>query len=111
MYQPTKVTSAALKRFPALYKLQARQIIEYECRTAISTTADCFIIASLLALIEEFDFGTAENATRLQRFAAKLQSIIDNGADSYDDAVKQGLLNRLHAHGVEYNAHDYRKTI
>ena len=35
-----------------------------------------------------------------------LQNIIDTGADYYDDAVAEGLKNRLHNLGVNYTGGD-----
>ena len=98
-----KVTIKAINRFPELYKRQTLQFLYYEKRDGIRTTANTFIMASVLALIEEFDFGTTENATRIPRFIAKLQEIVDVNAEYYDDAVAEGLKNKLHGLGIEYN--------
>lgn len=98
-----EVTAKTINRFPMLYKIQARQAIEYEVKDAIRITADSFVMASMLALVEEFGFGTNERSTRLPRFIERLQSIIDTNADHYDDAVAIGLRNKLHGLGIEYN--------
>ena len=97
------VTEKTINRFPMLYKIQAKQAIEYEVKDAIRITADSFVMASVLALIEEFDFGTTKTSTRVHRFIARLQSIIDTNAEHYDDAVAIGLRNKLHGLGIEYN--------
>ena len=96
------MTAEAIRRFPELYKRIATKAIKYEVSEAIGTTADCFVMASLLALIEEFEYGTAANGTKLRRFLKKLQEVIDVNSEFYDDAVKEGLYNKLHAYGVEY---------
>lgn len=96
------VTEKTINRFPMLYKIQAKQAIEYEVKDAIRITADSFVMASLLVLIEEFGFGTTKNSTRIHRFIARLQNIIDTNAEHYDDAVAIGLRNQLHRLGVEY---------
>lgn len=96
------MTAEAIKRFPELYKRIATKAIQYEVSETIRTTADCFVMASLLALIEDFDFGTAANSTKLHRFLKKLQEIIDVNSEFYDDAVAEGLYNKLHAYGIEY---------
>lgn len=97
------VTAKTINRFPMLYKIQAKQAIEYEVKDAIRITADAFVMASILALVEEFGFGTTEQSTRIPRFIERLQSIIDTNADHYDDAVAIGLRNKLHGLGIEYN--------
>ena len=97
------VTLKTVNRFPAIYKIQAQQAIRYEVHEAIRITADSFVMASLIALIEEFDFGTNERATKIHRFVKKLQEVIDVSADFYDDAVAEGLQNRLHNYGINYN--------
>jgi hypothetical protein len=96
-------TAKTINRFPVLYKMQAQKVIEYEVADAIRITADSFVMASILALVEEFGFGTTGNATRICRYIAKLQSIIDTNAEHYDDAVAEGLRNKLHNLGIEYN--------
>lgn len=97
------VTLKTVNRFPALYKMQAQKAIQYEVHDSIRTTADAFVMASMIALIEEFDFGTNERATKIHRFVKKLQEVIDVSADFYDDAVAEGLQNKLHNYGINYN--------
>lgn len=96
------VTAKTINRFPMLYKIQAQKAIEYEVRDSIRITADSFVMASILALVEEFGFGTTEQSTRIPRFIERLQSIIDVNAEHYDDAVAIGLRNKLHGWGIEY---------
>lgn len=103
MIPVTKATLKTVNRFPELYKRQALQVIDYEKKDAIRMTADSFVMASILALVEEFDFGTAQNSTRVGKFIAKLQEIIDTSAEYYDNAVVEGLHNKLRMLGIEYN--------
>ena len=97
-----KATMQTIKRFPELYKRQATQVIHAEVDDAIRTTADSFVMASIIALIEEFGFGTNERATRVKRYIAKLQETIDTNAEFYDNAVAEGLHNKLSAYGLDY---------
>jgi hypothetical protein len=97
------ITAKTINRFPMLYKMQAQKAIEYEVRDAIRTTADSFVMAAILALVEEFDFGTKPNSSRIPRFVMKLQDIIDINAAYYDDAIAEGLRNKLHNLGIEYD--------
>lgn len=99
----SKATLQTIKRFPELYKRQALQVIDREQTEAIRMTADSFVMASMIALVEEFGFGTTENSTRLNRFVSKLQEVIDTSAEYYDNAVVEGLHNKLHALGIDYN--------
>lgn len=92
-----------INRFPMVYRMQAQKAIDYAVRDTVRVTADAFIMASVLALIEEFDFGTKEQSTRIPRFIAKLQDVIDTNADFYDDAIAEGLKNKLHNYGIEYD--------
>lgn len=103
MIPVSKATLKTINRFPELYKRQALQVLDYEKHETIRMTADSFVMASLIALVEEFGFGTTETSTRLNRFVAKLQEIIDTSAEYYDDAVVEGLHNKLHALGIDYN--------
>ena len=99
----SKATMQTIKRFPELYKRQAMQVIDREVDEAIRKTADCFVMASILVLVEEFGFGTiGANATKVKRFTEKSQEVIDTNAEYYDDAVAEGLRNRLSNQGVCY---------
>ena len=98
----SKVTAKTINRFPYIYKIQAQQAIQYEVQEAIRITADSFVMASMLALIEEFGFGTNARSTRILRFRDALQKIIDTNADFYTDAVAEGLKSRLHNYGIDY---------
>jgi hypothetical protein len=102
MIKVSKATMATIKRFPELYKRQAMQVIDTEVRSAISITSDAFVMGAMLVLIEEFGFGTKEDSTRLPRFVKALQEVIDINATQYDDAVAEGLRNRLHHLGINY---------
>ena len=106
MIPVSKATLQTIKRFPELYKRQALQVIDHEQSEAIRMTADSFVMASMIALVEEFGFGTTPNSTRIGRFIAKLQKVIDTNAEFYDNAVVEGLHNKLHALGVDYNLRD-----
>ena len=103
MIPVSKATLQTVKRFPELYKRQALQAIDREASEAIRITADTFVMGAILALVEEFGFGTTENATRVNRFVKKLQEIIDTNADYYTDAVAEGLHNKLANLGIDYN--------
>ena len=106
MIPVSKATLKTINRFPELYKRQALQVIDHEQSEAIRMTADSFVMAAMIALVEEFDFGTTPNSTRIGRFIAKLQEVIDTNAEYYDNAVVEGLHNKLHALGVDYNLRD-----
>jgi hypothetical protein len=103
MVKVSKATLATIRRFPELYKRQSMQVIDSEVRRAISITSDAFVMASMLVLIEEFGFGTKEDSTRLPRFVKALQDTIDTNAEQYDDAVAEGLRNRLSNLGVNHD--------
>ena len=102
MIKVSKATMATIKRFPELYKRQAMQVIDKECRDAINITADSFVMASMLVLIEHFGFGTKEGSTRVYKFIEELQKTIDFSADYYEDAMAEGLRNKLHSYGVDF---------
>lgn len=102
MIKVSKATMATIKRFPELYKRQAMQVIDWEVRDAISITADAFVMGAMLVLIENFGFGTQEGSTRIYKFVDELQKIIDFSAERFDDAVAEGLRNRLHNLGINY---------
>lgn len=103
MIPVSKATLKTINRFPELYKRQALQVIDHEQSEAIRMTADSFVMASMIALVEEFDFGTTPNSTRIGRFIAKLQEVIDTNAEYYDNAVVEGLHNKLQRLGIDYN--------
>lgn len=98
----TQATMKTINRFPELYKRQALQVIDSELHDKISITADSFVMASMLAVIEVFHCGTSANSTKLKEYITALQSIIDTNALFFEDSVAIGLRNRLHERGVEY---------
>lgn len=92
-----------VNRFPELYKRQAQNAINYAVKDTLDITADSFVIASLIVLIEEFGWGTDEKrATKIPRFMKALQETIDINADKFDDAVAEGLRIRLHNLGIDF---------
>ena len=96
-------TMKQLKHFPELYKRQATQIIRDVGHDVVNTTVDAMICASLIALIEEFQFGNTRNSTKLKRFVKRVNELIDINSLYYGDAVAYGLQNKLHNLGVEYD--------
>lgn len=106
MIPVSKATVKVINRFPELYKRQALQAIDTESSRSIRSTADAFLMAAMLVLIEEFDFGTTATSTKLTRFVQAMQNKIDTSADFYEIAVIEGLHNQLLSHGVEYNINE-----
>lgn len=98
----TQATMKTINRFPELYKRQALQVIDREKSDAVRTTAHAVVMGAMLAFIEVTRCGTAANSTKLKKYVAALQSIIDTNALFYEDSVAIGLRNRLHDLGVEY---------
>jgi hypothetical protein len=94
----SKATLQTIKRFPELYKRQALQVIDREQSEAIRITADSFVMASMLVLVDDFEFDEES----IRHYVSCLQKTIDTSADYYEDAVAEGLRNRLHNHGIEY---------
>ena len=92
-----------LNAFPSRLKIIAHSVVDSEVRDKVAITADTMLMAAMLTLIEDFEFGkrTCDNA-RLRRFVAGVQERVDTAADLYTDAVAIGLKNRLHTYGIEY---------
>lgn len=98
----SKATLKTINRFPELYKRQALQVLDSEIHDKIRITADSFVMASMLAVIEVFHCGTSSNSTKLKEYITALQSIINTNAMFYEDSVAIGLRNKLHDMGVDY---------
>lgn len=104
MVKVSKATMATIKRFPELYRRQCLQVIRDENREYARVVADCFVMASMLVLIEEFEWSTDdENDTRLATFLKALQEQVDSSADFYEDAVREGLHHKLEWYGLNYD--------
>ena len=103
MIPVSKATMKVIDRFPELYKRQAKQVIDQEKGKAIRSTANAFVMATMIVLVEDFGFGTAATSTKILKFRDALQKVIDTSADYYTDAVVEGLHNRLHNLGIEYD--------
>lgn len=93
MIKGKKATIATIMRFPELYRRQAMQVI----RDTTSTAVDTMVMAGILYFAEN---GREEE---IPGFIAYVQKTVDAGADFYEDAVAEGLRNRLHnQYEIEY---------
>lgn len=80
---------------------QERRIADCET-AAISKTLECVVGAAMLVLIDEFGFGTRPRAdARLPRFVEGLRREINASSLRYDDAILEGIRNKLHNRGVD----------
>ena len=93
---------AQIRRFPMVYRVQAENACVYAMTDAIDISCDASIMASVLALIEVFGWGTGKSATRIPRFMAEVQKNMDKFAERDGDAMAEGMRARLHNYGVEY---------
>ena len=91
-----------LKQMPDKYRIIMRKILDYEIRDTVRVSVDTILMAAILAGVEEGFWGTWGNATRIPRFVARINKIVDTNVDRYDDAVAEGLKAKLHSLGVEY---------
>lgn len=94
----SKASIKMLKRMSEKDRVLANAVLNEEIHDKVSITADSFVCASMLVLVEQFDFGKV----RIERFLKALQEQIDNGADFYEDAVAEGLANKLKSKGFDY---------
>lgn len=101
MRMPEKVKKQ-VARFPMVYRIQAENAIDIAVRDAIDITADSFIMAGMLTLIEDFGFGTTEYSTKLKKYIAGIQKRIDTNAEKFEDAVAEGFRVQLHNYGVDF---------
>lgn len=98
----TPMTAKMLKQMPDKYRIIMRKILDYEIRDTVRVSVDTILMAAILAGVEEGFWGTWGNATRIPRFVARVNKIVDTTVDRYDDAVAEGLRAKLHSLGVEY---------
>lgn len=99
-YNPTMMK--ALRRFPPVYKKQTIVMLDMVRHDAVRRTFDGVMCAAMLVLIQEFDFGTKANSTRLKRFVAKMQEYVDYNCALYDEDFTEGMIAQLKAHNVDY---------
>ena len=95
----SKASIAMLKRMSDKDRILANAVLKEEVHDKISITADSFVCASMLVLMEEFGFGK----TRIERFIKALQEQIDTSAEFYDDAITEGLIAKLANKGICYD--------
>lgn len=92
----------AIKRFPTAYKIQVEKMLDEAIKDTTCIVSDTMLQAAMIALIEDFGFGTNKRSNRIQKFVKSVQNIVDTTAMRYDDAMAYGLNNRLHELGIEY---------
>lgn len=91
-----------LKQLPDKQRVITKAILQSEIRDTVRVSVDTILMAAILAGVEEGFWGTWGNATRIPRFVARVNKIVDTTVDRYDDAVAEGLRAKLHSLGVEY---------
>lgn len=96
----------AIRRFPPLYKKQAIVMLDMVRHDAVRRTFDGVICAAMLVLIQEFDFGTRANSTRLKKFVDAMQKYVDYNCTFYDEDFVEGMIAQLKAHNVDYVGED-----
>lgn len=89
MVKVSKITHDTLNRFPCKYKILAFKALDYEVRDGMGITMDTAISAALLY------FAERGRVDEIPAFIEHMQKTIDTGADYYEDAVAEGLCNRL----------------
>lgn len=93
MIQGKKATPATLRRFPELYRRQAMQVV----RDTTSIAIDTIVMAGTLYFAEN---GREDE---IPGFIDFLQRTVDTSSEYYEDAVAEGLRNRLHNEfGIDY---------
>lgn len=101
-----------------LTPMQARIAHEYlmtNTKERLREFIDINFMASILALIENFGWGTTATSTRIPRFRNAVNDILEEVFDhqslsgdvmyKYDGCGFERLRIRLHRHGVEYDAY------
>ena len=102
MVKMCKAAWDIIKRLPYREQIQASKALCIQSGRDVATAVDVIMMASMLYHIEHDGYGTREGSVRLKRYVAGVQSIVDTNCDYYDDAVAEGLRNRLHNLGIDY---------
>ena len=96
MIPVSKATLATIRRFPELYKRQSMQVLQSEVRDKSGIAIDTMLMATLLYFAEN------DREEEIPGFIDFVQKTVDTSAEYYEDAVAEGLRNRLHNLGIEY---------
>ena len=68
-----------------------------------SYAIDIVIVSAVLALIEQFGWGSGKRATRIPRFIAAVEKTLQEACDRYDHAFAMtALQKRLDNYGITY---------
>jgi hypothetical protein len=87
------------------YKTNSRREadLKNERVRVLDRTVDTMVCASMLVLIDEFGFGTRQyQRSRLLRFKNALEKLLFDSAEFYEEAMMEGLRNRLMDRGITY---------
>lgn len=66
----------AIKRFPTAYKIQVEKMLDEAIKDTTCIVSDTMIQAAMIALIEDFGFGTNKRSNRIQKFVNKKEEKI-----------------------------------
>lgn len=92
--------------FDAAVEAKSREIF----KSYDTYVTDIVIISAVLALVDEFGWGSGKRATRIPRFIAAVEKTLQEACDRYDHAFAMtALQKRLDNYGITYerkNEHD-----
>lgn len=81
------------------------ETIENERKKLGSSVLDVFLMASMLTLIEDFQWGSIERKgiePKIKKFLRCLTARMGDYTDTYDDGIKIALRNHLRQIGIVY---------
>ena len=86
-----------------IFELAAEEKARKLFRDYDTYTTDIVIISAVLALVEEFGWGSSKRATRIPRFIAAVEKTLQDACDRYEHAFAMTALSkRLNDYGIVY---------
>lgn len=93
---------ARMQKASAVDKMNIRRMVSELTTDYGRMMFDFAAMLALITMVEDFGFGTGENATRIPRFVKAMQERMDDYTDRMEECAPQHAWNKLQEHGIEY---------
>ena len=95
-----------MQRASAVDKMNIRRMVSDLTINYGRMMFDFAAMLALITMVEDFGFGTGENATRIPRFVKAMQERMDNYTDRMEECAPQHAWNKLKEHGIDYQPNE-----
>jgi hypothetical protein len=94
---------AKMQKASAVDKMNIRRMVSELTTDYGRMMFDFAAMLALITMVEDFGFGTGENAKRIPRFVKAMQERMDDYTERMEECAPQHAWNKLRDHGIDYH--------